>query len=260
MKGNMKAGQKLWTHNELMLAINIYCKLDFGQLDHRTNEVIELADLIGRTPSAVAWKLNNFASFDPSLQARGIKGATNASKLDKMVWEEFFENWDDKYLESEKSLAKVKNTTIEELNNIELPKSIGLDKERIVKTRVNQSLFRKIILATYNTTCCISGLNIPELLIASHIVPWSKDQKNRLNPMNGLCLNVLLDKAFDVGLLTISAKTYKVIISNKLKRTPVLGTHENLLRYDGTDLKLPKRFLPSSEFLKIHNNYFAEKG
>lgn len=65
----MKKGQKLWTREELILAINLYCKLPFGRL-HRSNpEVIHLANLIGRTPNSVAYKLVNFASLDPSFSA-----------------------------------------------------------------------------------------------------------------------------------------------------------------------------------------------
>ena len=70
----MKEGQKLWTREELILAINLYCKLPFGRLHRNNPAVIHLASLIGRTPSSVAYKLVNFASLDPSLQARGIKG------------------------------------------------------------------------------------------------------------------------------------------------------------------------------------------
>ena len=86
----MKAGQKLWTREELILAINLYCKLPFGKLDARNIEVKNLASLIGRTDNSVALKLVNFASLDPSLKARGIKGASNASKLDAIIWNEFF--------------------------------------------------------------------------------------------------------------------------------------------------------------------------
>jgi hypothetical protein len=46
----MKAGQKLWTKEELILAVNLYCKLPFGRLHHRNPEIIDLASLIGRTP------------------------------------------------------------------------------------------------------------------------------------------------------------------------------------------------------------------
>ncbi len=253
----MKAGQKLWSRDELILAINLYCKLPFGKMHKGTPEVIELARLIGRTPSSVGLKLGNFASFDPSLKARGVKGASNASKLDKKIWDEFYNNWDEAILESETQLAIVKNTSVEKLNNLEPVQYVGHEKERTVKTRVNQAVFRKIILATYNNTCCISGIDTPELLIASHIVPWSIDKKNRLNPMNGLCLNAILDKAFDVGLMTVSAVDYKIVISEKLKKkNPPISIQENFLNHDGCEIKLPDRFLPSKELLKIHNDFF----
>lgn len=61
--------------------------------------------------------------------------------------------------------------------------------EAVIRTRVNQSFFRAAVLAAYNVRCCVTGLSIPELLTASHIVPWSADVKNRTNPRNGLCLN-----------------------------------------------------------------------
>ena len=169
----MKEGQKLWSRDELILAVNLYCKLPFGKMHKNNTEIIKLADLIGRTPSSIALKLGNFASFDPTLKERGIKGASNASKLDKEIWDEFYNNWDAALFESERLMAKVKNTTIEKLNNIELSDlpSEGLEKQRLVKTRVNQSIFRTIILATYNNKCCITGISNPELLIASHIIP-----------------------------------------------------------------------------------------
>ena len=184
----MKEGQKLWTRDELILAVNLYCKLPFGKMHQSNPGIIQLAKLIGRTPSSISFKLVNFASFDPTLKERGIKGASNASKLDKEIWDEFYNNWDEALIESEKLYAKAKNTTVEKLNNIDLsdiPKE-GLEKSRLVKTRVNQCIFRTIILAAYNNRCCITGISNPELLIASHIIPWSKDEKNRMNPMKGL--------------------------------------------------------------------------
>jgi putative restriction endonuclease len=255
----MKDGQKLWTREELILAINLYCKIPFGKLHNRNPEIIQLAKLIGRTPSSVALKLVNFSSLDPSLQARGIKGMGNASKQDINIWNEFYNNWDEALIESEKLLAKEKHTTIEKLNEIDftdIPKE-GKEKERIVKIRINQSIFRKIVLATYNDACCITGINNPELLIASHIVPWSKDEKNRLNPMNGLCLNALHDKAFDNGLITISAKDYTIKISSKLKaKNPPESIEQNFLKLDGDVMQLPDKFLPSKELLKMHNDFF----
>lgn len=255
----MKEGQKLWTREELILAINLYCKLPFGKLHSNTKEIKDLASLIGRTPNSIALKLVNFSSLDPSLKARGVKGMGNASKLDAAIWNEFYNNWDNALFESEKLLAKRKQMTIIKLNKIEIDDmpTVGKEKERLVKTRVNQSLFRKIILATYNEECCITGINNTDLLVASHIVPWSKDEHNRLNPMNGLCLNALHDKAFDKGLITVDAKDYSVKISSKLKmKNPIQSIKENFLEVENKSILLPDKFLPSKEFLKIHNEYF----
>ncbi|HRH49859.1 MAG TPA: HNH endonuclease signature motif containing protein [Panacibacter sp.] len=255
----MKEGQKLWTRDELVLAINLYCKMPFGKMHGRNPDIIQLANLIGRSPSSIALKLGNFASFDPTLKERGIKGASNASKLDKQIWDEFYNNWDIALIESEKLLAKVKHTTIEKLNDVDLVdfSKEGLNKKRIVNTRVNQSIFRTVVLATYNNTCCITGISNKELLIASHIVPWSKDEKNRLNPMNGLCLNALHDKAFDAGLITINAEDYKIKISSKLQKknaSEIINT--NFIKLEGKLIHLPDKFLPSKEQLKIHNDFF----
>lgn len=252
----VQKGQTLWTKEELILAINLYCKLPFGRL-HRSNpEIIKLAHLLNRTPSAIAYKLVNFASFDPELKARGIKGASNASKLDKEIWNEFFANLDYLSYESEKLLAQFNHTTIEKLNHIEeneLPKE-GKERERIVKTRVNQSFFRNSILAAYNNTCCITGLQQSELLIAGHIKPWGVDEKNRLNPRNGIAINALHDKAFENGLITITPN-YRIKISSTLKKqnNNAIIT-EYFLRYENEEIKLPSRFLPEKEFLEYHND------
>lgn len=252
----MKKGQKLWTREELILAINLYCKTPFGRLDARNPNVISLANLIGRTSNSVALKLVNFASLDPTLKARGIKGASNASKLDKAIWDEFFDSWDALPFESELLLAKFQKTSIEKLNNIsevELLKE-GKTREQLIKARVNQSFFRKSILAAYNNTCCITGMQQPEFLIAGHIKPWSVDEKNRLNPTNGIALNALHDKAFENGLLTITPD-YKIKISSilfKEKNKPVI--EEYFLKYDKQTIHLPTRFLPNVEFLEYHNS------
>lgn len=255
----MKEGQKLWTRNELVLAINLYCKLPFGKLHRNTKEIKDLAELINRSPNSVALKLVNFSSLDPSLKARGVKGMGNASKLDTAIWDEFYNNWDAALIESEILLAQTKHTTIEKLNKVtldDLPKE-GKEKERLVKVRVNQSIFRTLILATYNNKCCITGIDNTDLLIASHIVPWSKDEKNRLNPMNGLCLNALHDRAFDKGLITISADDYSIKVSSKLKKKNIVeSVGWNFLKLEGESILLPDKFLPSRELLKRHNEYF----
>src|ERR1035437_4731587 len=255
----MKEGQRLWTKDELILAINLYCKLPFGKMHSRNEEIKKLAELIGRTPSSIALKLGNFTIFNPTLKKRGIVRASNASKLDKQIWDEFYNNWDAALIESEKLLATKKHTTIEKLNEVDLGdlNKEGLNKERLVKTRINQCIFRKMILATYNNSFCITGIANTDLLVASHIVGWQKDEKNRLNPMNGVCLNALHDKAFDKYLITISADDYTLKISSKLKSKILLESMEqNFFTLENKQIKLPDKFFPSREFLKIHNDLF----
>lgn len=248
--------RKNWSRDELILAINLYCKTPFGRLHNRNPDIMILAKLLGRTPSAVGWKLVNFASLDPSLKKRGIKGAVNVSHLDREIWNEFNSNWERLAYESEMLLAKWMGERIEavaEIDPLEIPRE-GLDRKTLVKVRVNQNFFRAAVLASYEFRCCITGLAVPDLLNASHILPWSKDEKNRVNPRNGLCLNTLHDRAFDRGLLTVTSD-FKVRISPSIrkpaKRTD--PTQQFLVRYDGMTITLPRRFLPEPEFLEYHN-------
>ncbi|MDB5007836.1 MAG: putative restriction endonuclease [Mucilaginibacter sp.] len=255
----MKEGQRLWTKEESVLAINLYCKIPFGQMHSRNADVIELAALIDRSPSSVARKLGNFASFDPKLKERGVKGLENVSKLDKQIWQDYMHDWDEQFIESEKLLAKKKHTTIEQLNYIDLDtlKDVeGKEKERLVIVRVNQSLFRKMVLTNFNNKCCITGITQPELLVASHILPWSTDKGNRLNPKNGLALNTLHDKAFDCGLITITTDLKIKISPSFLKNSAILSIKQNFIDYDGKPLIEPQKFFPDVEFLKVHNERF----
>jgi putative restriction endonuclease len=251
----MKEGQRLWNREELILAVNLYCKLPFGKLHSRNPEIIRFANLIGRTPNSVAYKLVNFASLDPSLKARGIKGASNVSNLDKEIWNEFFNNWDILPYESEVLLAKFENKPLEVITQISESDILkeGKTREQLVQVRVNQSFFRSTILASYNFTCCITRIQQPEFLVAGHIIPWSLDEKNRLNPRNGILINALHDRAFENGLITIDTD-YKIKISSILmKQKNQISIEDYFVKYEGAEISLPSKFLPDIEFLKYHN-------
>jgi putative restriction endonuclease len=247
----MKKTGEDWTRDELILAINLYCKIPFGKIHDRNPDIIELANIIGRTPGAVGWKLANFASIDPSLPQ---KGASNVSKLDRIVWKEFFESWEEMAFTSEDLLAKKENLTLQKKFDFveKMENKKGEEHVSLVKTRVNQNFFRQMILASYDNSCCITGISIPELLNASHIIPWTQDPKNRLNPRNGICLNALHDRAFDRGLITIG-EDWRVIVSPKLlthsNKTNNLGL---ITRFNNKKIKLPLRFLPDLTFIEYH--------
>jgi len=247
--------QRLWSREQLIIAFNLYCKIPFGRIDQTNPAIIALADVLRRTPAAVAWKLANFARLDPSLKARGVKGASHGSKGEVEVWEEFNNNWDSLAFESERLLAQLTNQSVEELNHLdedELPKE-GKERERLVKVRVNQRFFRTTVLASYESRCCITGLAIPSLLSASHIAPWAKDPNNRMNPRNGLCLSVLHHAAFDSGLITITPD-FRVRVTSNLKEslTDEVG-HAFFSRYDNQPVRMPRRFLPDPVLLAWHN-------
>ena len=253
----MKPGQRLWTRDELLLAINLYCKLPFGRLHSRNPEIVKLAELLHRTPSSVSLKLVNFASLDPSLDRAGM---ANASQLDRQVWNEFYADWSGRILESEKLLAEAKHVTLEDVSAEDEPLPpvpAGKVKEQLVKVRVNQQFFRKAIMAAYDNTCCVTGLNQPALLVAGHIKPWAEDAANRLNPCNGLALNALHDRAFELGLFTIRPDDYVIEVAPTVrapKRSDAEAAAALLGRFHGQALRLParKRFLPDPAFLAWH--------
>ena len=143
--------------------------------------------------------------------------------------------------------------------NIEnLIDNAGKEILRTVKTRVNQQLFRKMILKSYNNSCCITGLNIPEVLRASHISAWAEDKQNRLNPTNGLCLSATYDAAFDRHLISFDEK-YRMILSPSLKEHYTNQAFKTYFKdFEGNKLTLPNRFKPDNLLLEKHRNKIIE--
>jgi hypothetical protein len=251
---------KKWSKEHLLLAFHLYCQLPFGKLHKSNPEIIQLANLIDRTPSSVAMKLVNFSSLDPVIYKSGRKGLTGASKLDREVWNESQSNWD-AFLDQ---CGKLREAVEKEKNNIVTPEPeeehfnedfdfTGETRSILIEQRKKQNYFRRVILSSYRGRCCLTGLSDHRLLIASHIVPWSKDKKNRLNPSNGLCLSAIHDKAFDRGLITLS-NAFEIIISTQLRNNHDSFIKENFISIEGKPIELPSRFLPDVKFIELHRN------
>lgn len=232
--------------DELRAALALYCQMPFGRMHSRNPEIIALAEAMGRTPSSVAMKLVNFASLDPHIAASGRKGLGNASALDRVVWQEFQQVWD-------AVLVGVKlPTATPDAKEVVLFDDTPTVGARTGEVRLKQSLFRRMVLSSYAERCCISGLSEQRLLVASHIVPWGVDARNRLNPSNGLCLSVLHDKAFDRGLITVTPDAV-VRVSGELRRLekePFASA--TLLSLDGGKIRTPEKFFPDPNFLRWH--------
>ncbi len=247
--------RRLWTREELILAFNLYLKLPFGKLHHGNPEIIHLAGILDRTPNSIAMRLSNFASVDPYHQQRGVKGLIGGIRQVEPIWNEFISNKAELLFESERILANLEKQTIETkfaeiLSGTENLK--GETKIREVKTRVNQNVFRQIVLANYNRKCAITGIDLPDLLVASHIIPWSQNEVERLNPENGICLSSLYDRAYDKGLIGISEK-YQLLISTEARAKENQVYYPEIFgRLNGTFLNLPQKYLPKKEFLQFH--------
>jgi putative restriction endonuclease len=256
-----------WTREHLLMALNLYCKLPFGKF-HRLNPIIiAVAQKMGRTPNSLAMKLSNFASLDPVQKARGIKGLEGASKQDRIMWDEFHNNLSTLAPASEQLLHDLftKNDEREvdflEPNRIRLepsrrltPPSGPTQSKATVRVRRGQQFFRQTILNTYGIRCCISGISIPDLLVASHIKPWSIcTDKERLDPQNGLCLSALHDAAFDGGLITLDER-FRLVLSKHLKSyLPQPALKQNFVAYEGKAIRLPEKLAePAQDLLEYH--------
>jgi len=243
---------KKWSRRELIIAFNLYCQLPFGKIHSRNPIIVQVAKQLNRTPSSVAMKMLNFASLDPMIIDSGRHGLGNASNADREVWQAFHQDWEKMALEGQ-SLLSVADALPTTQPSVEEPAEFtGGTKKATVDVRLKQSFFRQAILSSYQSRCCMSGLDDPRLLIASHIVPWNKDKANRLNPSNGLCLSALHDRAFDQGLITVTPD-WKIRISKSLSRSKSNFCKMTLLSLEGASIHLPEKFLPSSEFLLFHN-------
>ena len=255
-----KAPPVKWTREHFLIALNLYYKLPFGKLDSRNPLIIEVAQKMGRTPNSLAMKLVNFASLDPVQQARGIRGLSGATKQDREMWNEFQSNLSVLGPESEQMLHDM--FTRDETKELDL---LSREKVRIVtpsgptevettvKARRGQQFFRQTVLNAYDIRCCISGINVPRLLVASHIKPWGKFPSERLNPKNGLCLSNLHDAAFDSGLITLNEKL-QVVLSKRLKTFfPQPALEQNFIPFEGKSICLPQKLAePDPDFLSYH--------
>lgn len=131
-----------------------------------------------------------------------------------------------------------------EAGNFEVP-----DKEGTSKTRGSaQRAFSKKVKDNYGWRCALTGITSREFLIASHIVPWSVDKTIRLDPSNGICLSVLVDRAFEYGFLSIDDDLKVHIVPDRIEEDEALK--DLLVNYDGATLRKPTKNFPNVDYLR----------
>lgn len=259
---------KNWTKDELLIALNLYHKLTFGQMHARQPAIMTLAEKMERGANSLAMKLCNFVSLDPALRMRGIKGLSGASALDRAVWAEFHSNLEEAAPASEIAFRKLFDA--DDASEVEVAPKQGVlvrkapggptETKAAVKIRRGQEYFRQAVLNNFDGRCGVCGLAVRELLVASHILPWGTHEAERLNVQNGLCLSRLHDTAFDVGLISFDSNL-RLVISSQLKAAlPQRAVKENFAAYSGESLQLPKdAVLPDEKFLAVHRSVIFQK-
>ena len=240
----------------MLTAFVLYCRLPFGRLHRGNPEIIRCAQAIGRTPSALAMKLANIVGIDPLITSSGRTGLPNASGADREMWEEMHGDWEKFVAESHQALADLGLAPQSENDLTEtdpfLPHRRGEDRVVQTTARRGQDFFRSAVLSAYDHRCCITGLSIPTLLFASHIVPWTRDETNRVNPKNGLLLSALHDRAFDRGLITLN-DDLTVRVSRLYPDDAFFSTA--IAAYDGKPIRPPDKFAPDLKFLAYHQEH-----
>ena len=123
------------------------------------------------------------------------------------------------------------------------------DAERRVVQRIGQDVFRRGLFEYWDGRCAMTGLDVPELLRASHIKPWADcaTDAERLDVYNGLLLAPHLDAAFDAGVITIAGDGRMLVskmlgpgarsalgLDRPLKVEGLHGAHERYLPWHRT--------------------------
>ena len=257
-----------WSRDESILALYLYCQIPFARTKANNPEVIRLANLIGRTPASVARKLGNFGSFDPLLAKQGISGLTHSGRAARQVWDEYHSRWNDLVDASTQLLESLSAPVPDSGDPLAkwacedepvIARPVGPSERRAtVSVRLFQSFFRRAVLASYEATCCVCGLDVRPLLVASHIKSWALDECTRTDPENGLCLCSIHDRAFDRGLVAVS-EDLQVLVHPTIMASKQPFVRGALVNFHSRPLRLPTRFPPRQEYLSWHRQNVFEQ-
>ena len=236
---------KPWTEDEFILTLELYFRIPFGRISKSNPDIIKLAKLIGRTPSSVGMRLCNFAHHDPNLNAGGLSGG---GKNCALYWDKYVNNLPQ--LKIDAALSRIR--IIETINNSSISMQRLKEVDRLVEDMYNFK-FQDIVLSNYNKRCVITGMAIPSLVTACHIIPSSIDEETNLKADNGICLTILHAKSYVEGLIGIDGN-YRLHISPKLKQYAFEnGYSTNFKRYENQVLNFNNVISkPNPDYLNWH--------
>jgi hypothetical protein len=125
---------KLWSREELILSLNLYFKLENEKIQSKSSEIRTLAQITGRSSNSIGLRLANFASCDPQLKERGIKGLDGGLNQCQPIWDEFNNKKDLLNLECEKIIL-----------NMNITKSSSIIMKKEVKVIDTKLIWKKIL-------------------------------------------------------------------------------------------------------------------
>lgn len=235
-----------WSREDIIIAYALYCVTPLEKINTSNKVIQQVSEIIPHSVSSIVMRMRNFQHVD----SKASQGLKNVARADRMIYEEFKHDFGALSLEAETltGLAIFDSSPLQGAK----PLSSLTNHGRVSRER---HFFKQAVLAAYDDRCFISGCTLPQMLVASHIKPYSqcRSEADRVSPDNGICLNVFYDKAFDRGLITIvpSMKIYvSPIILNDINDS---FTARWLASLDGMTLSQPTRFPPRKEFLEYHN-------
>lgn len=247
------ATRRDWTDLEDIACLYLYLSKGRKQIDDSDPDLVKLAKALGRTPGAVSFKSANFRFIDPYSKGKGFE---HGSKMDVKVWTEYADDLErarevfDLFILSPDSSSEVISTELKiDSKNYEIPDSYGK-----VATRASQFKIRSNALSIYGERCSLCRMDVPMLLVASHVVPWKSDQTIRGDPRNVILLCAMHDKMFDRGIISID-ENYRVISSSKLHEYPVAERHVKHFLGNRMEIKCGDEMLPKQNYLEYHRKH-----
>ena len=255
-----------WNERQLTLALALYYRVPATKISGTNPMLKDASAYIGRSSSAIAFKLANFRAIDRNA-GEGPRGFSHGSRTDTEVMERFLDP-DSGSVDLEKLSDAVqsifgavcspvdKSHALEVILGVDiLPEIRKTEAVSIVKRRVGQGYFRNAVLANCGNTCLISHCRTPELLEAAHIVSWSAGEADRLTIGNGIALNPFFHEAYDKNFMGISPDG-TVEFAESLKQRSTEFWDNFLEPLEGIKIDLDTRTPINKEFLSLHYQEF----
>lgn len=275
----IKKSSNIWLEEEMLLTLYIYLTHNSEDLNKTSKFLQDFSKRlnfftgIDRTVDSIAIRISNFKAVDPNYSGTGLP---NGGKKVLECWNKYSNNLDylkelyDKFVKNTFSMidnqAKEELTFIDkQLKNMGNPdnfKDIDIqEKDAYVESLITvrngaiQRIFRDNLIMEFNQKCALCGINNRNLLIASHILPYSKckNKEDMINHNNGLLLCPIHDALFDKKYITFD-ENGKIVINKEIDKK--LYSNFNI----NDNMYLSKKYLNNErlDFLKKHMKLFEK--